>query len=358
MTELWRILGEQKTMAILVPIGVGVLVTVLSLVLWKFLYSWLAHWTKRTKSDLDDIILRSIRRAPLLWCFLAGIYFGVRASALPETWTTIVDKVLTSLFFLSFALVVGSIAGALLARYTSRAGMSVPMTGLAQNLVRVFVLSLGVFVLLDTLGVKITSLIAALGIGSLAVALALQSTLSDLFAGAYIILGKNIRPGDYIKLDSGNEGYVVDINWRATTIRPFENTIVIIPNSRLSQSIVTNYNLPEPWIQASIPINVSYDTDIDKLERVLLEEGKKAIQEVPGMLTDFEPVVRFMPGFGDFSLNFVFVFRVKQYVDQYFVQSELRKRILKRFRQESIEIPFPTRTVRLSTDQGEAKGVS
>ncbi len=86
---------------------------------------------------------------------------------------------------------------------------------------------------------------------------------------------------------------------------------------------------------------------------VLVEEGKRAIKEVPGMLPDFEPVVRFMPSFGDFSLNFVFVFRVKEFVDQYFAQHELRKRILKRFRQEGIEIPFPIRTVRLDTPKAK-----
>lgn len=105
----------------------------------------------------------------------------------------------------------------------------------------------------------------------------------------------------------------------------------------------------------AIPINVSYDTDIERLEQILVEEGKKAIKEVSGMLPDFEPVVRFMPGFGDFSLNFVFVFRVKQFVDQYLVQHELRKRILKRFRQEGITIPFPIRTVHLDHYSKEAK---
>lgn len=358
MSQLLPALSSQQIMRILIPLGVAVLIAALCLALRRILYYWLDKWSKRTKSELGNTVLRSTRGASVSWCCVAGIYAGIRVSELPESWMGVADKALVSLLILSIALAAASLASILITGYTRKAKVAAPMTSLAQNAIRGFILVLGGLVLLDTLGVEVTTLIAALGIGSLAVALALQDTLSNLFAGAYIILSRNIRPGDYIKVDSGDEGYVVDVGWRATTIRPFQNTIVIIPNSKLSQSIVTNYNLPQLWIQVALPINVSYDTDIDKLERVLVEEGERAIKEVPGMLPDFEPVVRFMPGFGDFSLNFVFVFRVKEFVDQYFAQHELRKRILKRFRQEGIEIPFPIRTVRLDTPKAKTAGES
>jgi small-conductance mechanosensitive channel len=351
MTELWEIFSSQQAGQILIPIGVAVLVTALCLVMWKYLYGWFIRLAKKANAESLDSVLHSTRRTLLPWCFVAGLYAGISVSEISESLKVLADKILLSLLIISIALTVSSLASIFIAGYARKSRINIPITGLAKNVVRGFILVLGALVLLDTLGIKITSLIAALGIGTLAVALALQDTLSNLFAGAYIIIGKNIRTGDYIKVDTGVEGYVVDIGWRATTIRPFENTIIIIPNSKLSQSVVTNYNLPEPWIQVAIPINVSYDTDIEKLEKVLTEEGKKALTEVPGMLTDFEPVVRFMPGFGDFALNFVFVFRVKQYVDQYFVQHELRKRILNRFRQEHIEIPFPIRNVRIVANQ-------
>jgi small-conductance mechanosensitive channel len=358
MAHLWQELTSHQAMQILIPIGVMVLVAGLCLVLRKVLYYWLGRWAKKTKTELDDIILHSTNGASLLWCVAAGIYAGIRVSELPEVWMTIAGKVLAGLIILSIALALASLTSLLIASYARKSSMTVPMASLAQNVVRGIILLVGILILLDTFGVKITTLIAALGIGSLAIALALQSTLSDLFAGAYIMVGRKIRVGDYIKVDSGDEGYVVDIDWRATTIKPFQNTIVIIPNSKLSQAIVTNYNLPDPWIQVAIPINVSYDTDIERLERVLVEEGKRAIKEIPGMVTDFEPVVRFMPGFGDFSLNFVFVFRVKEFVDQYLVQHELRKRILKRFRQENIEIPFPIRTLQIHGNKAKSAGES
>ncbi|MDD5287588.1 MAG: mechanosensitive ion channel family protein [Dehalococcoidales bacterium] len=349
MTELWQKLNSNQFLVVLIPIGVAVIVAGLCLVLWKYLYKWLLSRAERFRSESLNMGIRSISKTALVLCFVIGIYAGVRASELPASWTSIADKILVSLLILAAALVMSSIASISVAVYTRKSKLAIPMTSLVQNAARVIILVLGALIILDTLGVKITSLIAALGIGSLAIALALQETLSNLFAGIYVVIGGKIKSGDYIKLDSGEEGFVVDIGWRSTTIKPFQNTIIIIPNSKLSQSIVTNYNLPDPWIQIAIPINVSYETDIDKLEEILLEEGRRAIKEIPGMLIDFEPVVRFSPGFGDFSLNFVFVFRVRQFVDQYFVQHELRKRILKRFRKEGIEIPFPIHTININS---------
>ncbi|MBN1643743.1 MAG: mechanosensitive ion channel family protein [Dehalococcoidales bacterium] len=356
MIALFVSVDSPMVLKILIPIAIAVGVSVICLLVWKLLYMGLTRWTKRARVKFLDSALQMINRTLFFWCFIAGVYVGIKTSLLPENWTDTADNVMAGLLIVSVALLIASFAGAVIAFYTSKAKLAASRADLLQNFVRGTILLLGVFVLLGTFDVDITSLIAALGIGSLAVALALQETLSNFFSGIYILLGKNIRNGDYVKVNSDVEGYVVNIGWRATTIRPFQNTLVIVPNSKLSQSIVTNFSLPEPWIQIIMPINVSYDTDVDKLERILLEEGKRAIKEVDGILPEFEPVVRFLPGFGDFSLNFVFVVRVKQFVDQYIVQHELRKRILKRFRAEGIEIPFPIRTIQMSNPKKVTKG--
>jgi len=133
------------------------------------------------------------------------------------------------------------------------------------------------------------------------------------------------------------------------------NNMVIIPNSKLAQSIVTNYYLPEKRMSLLISINVSYSSDPEKVEKILVEEAKKAVGEVPGLLGDPEPFVRFIPGFGESSLDFTLICQVKEFVDQYPVQHELRKRIFKRFKKEGIEIPFPQRTVHLKEEREEQK---
>jgi small-conductance mechanosensitive channel len=198
------------------------------------------------------------------------------------------------------------------------------------------------------MGISVTPLITALGVGGLAVALALQDTLANLFAGIHILVEKSIRVGDFIKIETGEQGYVDDITWRTTRIRMIPNNIVVIPNNKLSQSIITNFYLPEKVMSLLIPIGVSYSSDPEHVEKVLIEEAKSAIGEVPGLLGRPEatdPFVRFMPGFGDSSLDFTLICKVAEFVDQYPVQHELRKRIFKRFKAEGIEIPFPHRTV-------------
>jgi small-conductance mechanosensitive channel len=185
--------------------------------------------------------------------------------------------------------------------------------------------------------------------------LALQDTLSNLFAGFYVSLSGNIRPGDYIKLDSGDEGYVTDISWRSTTVRALANNLIIVPNAKLAQAIVTNYHLPEKRMSLLIPIGVSYDSDPEQVERILVEEAKRGAQDIPGLLAEPAPFVRFIPGFGDSSLNFTLICQVAEFVDQYLAQHELRKRIFKRFREEGIEIPFPIRTVYLREQSSNGK---
>jgi len=210
---------------------------------------------------------------------------------------------------------------------------------------------LGLLVILSFLGISITPLITALGVGGLAVALALQDTLANLFAGIHILVEKSIRVGDFIRLETGQEGYVEDITWRTTRIKMLPNNMVVIPNNKLAQSIVTNYYLPEKRMSLSVPVSVSYNSDIDKLERILTEEAKKAVGEVSGLLGDPEPAVRFIPGFGESSLDFTLVCHVREFTDQFPVQHEIRKRILKRFREEGIEIPFPHKVVYLKEEK-------
>ena len=205
----------------------------------------------------------------------------------------------------------------------------------------------GILILLRHFGVSITPILTAFGVGGLAVALALQDTLSNLFAGFYISIAGQVRLGDYIKLNTGEEGYVTDISWRSTTIRALANNMIIIPNAKLAQAIVTNYYLPERRMSLIIPVSASYDSDPDHVERLLLEEVESAAGTIAGLLAEPAPMVRLIPGFGDSALNFSLICQVAEFVDQFAVQHELRKRIWKRFRTEKIEMPYPTRTVYL-----------
>jgi small-conductance mechanosensitive channel len=220
----------------------------------------------------------------------------------------------------------------------------------AQFLVRVVFGAFGTMIVLENLGISLTAVWTTLGVGSVAIALALQDTLSNFFAGVYLRLDHPVRLSDYIKLESGEEGFVVERGWRSTRIKALSNNTIVVPNAKLASTIVTNFSLPDPHMSLLIPVSVNLNSDPDKVENVLVDEASKALETVPGLLRDSAPFVRFIPGFGQFSLDFTLICSVGNYVDQYLVQHELRKRIYKRFRGEGIEFPIPQRDVYVSSD--------
>jgi small-conductance mechanosensitive channel len=198
------------------------------------------------------------------------------------------------------------------------------------------------------LGVEITTLVAALGIGGLAIGLALQDTLSNFFAGAYTTIEKPIKVGDFIQLETGETGHVLEIGWRSTRIRKLDNNVVIIPNNKLAQNRIINYDMLESGMSAGLACGVSYDSDLDKVEKVCLDVAKKVMQEHAG-ITDFQkypPSVRFSE-FGDSNINFNLWFRVNNAVDQYRVKHEMIKALKKRFEKEGIEISYPVRKLEM-----------
>jgi small-conductance mechanosensitive channel len=281
----------------------------------------------------------------MIWALILGIYFATETLQLPDRSTHLIERVLLVLGILSLTMMASRLAGDLIRFYGSRVQGALPVTTLTQNLAQLFVVLLGILILLHQLGVSVTPILTAFGVGGLAVALALQDTLSNLFAGFYVSVAGQVRLGDYIKLNTGEEGYVTDISWRSTTMRALSNNLIIIPNAKLAQAIVTNYYLPERRTSVSIPVGVSYASDPDHVERVLIDVAQSATGEVPGLLAEPAPSVQLIPGFGESALSFTLSCSISEFAQQYGVQHELRKRILRRFRAEQIQMTFPTRTV-------------
>ena len=308
-------------------------------------------WAKKTETQLDDLIIKAFKVPSIYWCVAMGLYLSIGLSEIPAKYSFYLSRTIHILIIFSMTMAAANLSGKIFRNYIQNSSLPLPTTGLAYGTLKGTILIIGFLIILSTLGISITPLITALGVGGLAVALALQDTLSNLFAGIHILVEKSIRIGDFIKLETGQEGYIVDITWRTTRIKMLPNNMVIIPNSKLSQSIVTNYYLPEKRMSLLIPIGVSYSSDPEKIEKILVEEAKIAVEKIPGLLGDPEPFVRFIPGFGESSLDFTLVCQVKEFTDQYLVQHELRKKILKRFREEGIEIPFPHRTVYMKEEK-------
>jgi small-conductance mechanosensitive channel len=228
--------------------------------------------------------------------------------------------------------------------YSRKVGGAFLTTSLFSNITRIVVFALGLLVIFDSLGISITPMLTALGVGGLAVALALQDTLSNLFAGIHIIASRKLSPGDYIKIESGDEGHVTDITWRNATIRTFANNMIVVPNAKLSNSVVTNFYMPETKMAVPVTVGVSYASDLEKVEQITVEVAKQVMNDVEGGVPGSEPFLRYHT-FGDSSINFTIYLYAREYNDLYLVKHEFVKRLHRRYQEVGIEIPFPIRTI-------------
>ena len=229
--------------------------------------------------------------------------------------------------------------------------------GIVQGLVRLAVLSLGLLIVLDALGISITPLIASLGIGSLAVALGIQETFANLFAGVYIVAEKPVRYGDFIRLETGEEGYVEEIGWRNTRIRMLSNNMVIVPNNKIISTTIRNYYLPTKEIAMGVEVSVQYTADLERIERITLEVAREVMKKTKGSVAGSEPAVRFHT-FGESGIQFTVGLRVQEFTDQYLLKHEFIKALHDRYQKEGIVIPFPTRTLELPAKAFEELGPS
>lgn len=214
---------------------------------------------------------------------------------------------------------------------------------------KVLFVTVGGMLILANLGISLTPILTTLGIGSLAVAIALQDTLGNLFAGLYIKADRPIEIGHYVRLESGEEGYVDHIGWRSTRIRMLPNNMVVVPNSKIGQSNITNYYLPDKELAVLVQVGVHYDSDLTKVEGITREVAKEVLQTVPGGVPDFEPFIRYHT-FNQSSIDFTVILRCREFVDNFLIKHEFIKRLQDRYHKEGIVIPFPIRTVYLKQE--------
>jgi small-conductance mechanosensitive channel len=278
------------------------------------------------------------------WSLLVGVWVSAGFWPLTTEAQLLVARAVFVLGAASVTLAAATVASRVVDSYGPVIAPALPVSSLTRNIAWALIAVLGLLVILNGLGLSITPMLTALGVGGLAVALALQEPLANFFAGLFLTLSGQIRIGDYIKLDSGQEGYVLDFSWRSTRLRMLANNLVIVPNAKLAQAIVLNHQLPSQDLAVLVEVGVDYASDLGQVERVVTEVGRAVMAEVPGGVADFEPFIRYHT-FADSSINFTVILRGKEFVDQYLIKHEFVKRLHARFNQEGIVIPFPIRTL-------------
>jgi len=318
----------------------------LLLIVRRILLGAMRRFASRTAWNWDDILVQALSPALLLAILASGLVVLERILPLSQEWDRALDVTLTGGIALALIVFVDRACRGALDRAASTSTTLQGARGLVQGVVRALIILIGLLIFLDSIGISITPLLASLGVGSLAVALALQDTLANLFAGLHMVVDKPIEAGHLIQLESGEVGTVVKGGWRSTWIRTLPNNVVVVPNTRLAGSLIYNYSLDDPHVSIYVEVGVHYESDLGQVERVVLEVGRELMHSFDGAVPDFEPLVRFHT-FGDSSINMTVVLRAREFRETYRVKSEFVKRLHARFREEGITIPFPIRTLDL-----------
>jgi small-conductance mechanosensitive channel len=353
--ELWHELTRNPGVLVRPAVVFGITLAVAWLVR-RIVLGSLRAWNRRTNTRPGVILAEALRGPTIIWMFILAAHLAIQSSALPERIVEVWGpNTLVALWAISLTFMCMRVAGDIVRQYGAQIPGALPVTTLTQTLAQLAVLILGTLVTVSSFGFRITPILTALGVGGLAVALALQDTLSNLFAGFYIAVAGQIRMGDYIKLNTLEEGYVTDITWRSTAIRALGGNMIIIPNSKLSQAIVTNYHLPDKKMASSVQVAVRFGADLDRIEQLLLDTAMEGTREIAGMLAEPAPSVTFDPGVGESSLGFTVGFQVAEFATQFGVRHQLRKRIYQRFQAEGIELPYPSRTVYFGDEKNAAR---
>lgn len=343
MTTSW---SQLTTLAL--PLGLVLGSLALGLLLSRVALPRLARAAARTPSRVDDLLVTALRGPLVLWCAIAGLYLATAVVTLPESATGPIERTLHVLLIASITWALARLAGGIVEHAARRAGR-LSSASLLIQIARLGVLGFGGLFLLQTFGLSITPLLTALGVGGLAVGLALQDTLANFFAGIHILTSRQVRPGDFVRLASGEEGYVEDVTWRYTTIRQLPNNITIVPNAKLASATLTNYYLPDTELAVLVPVGVSYGSDLAHVEEVTVAVGRDVMRHVQGGVPEFEPFIRYN-AFADSSINFTVILRGREFVDQHLIRHEFIKRLHVRYAETGIVIPFPIRTVHLHTN--------
>jgi len=316
----------------------------------RVLISVFKYVSAKTKTTLDDDLLRVAEKYSWWLPTLFSIFLSVEI-VYPNT--TIgsynILQIFVMAFMVFFAFFIAEIVDVFLVWY----GISIQpkdrkispkqVFPFVRTMVKIAVYLIFFIFVLQYAGFDTAALLTGLGVAGLAVALALQDTLANFFAGLHLLIDKPFREGDYIRLESGAEGHVDRIGWRTTKIILPDNNELIVPNSKLASAVIQNFANPDKTVVVFYDIGVSYDSDVEDVEKTILDVingvAKKNAYLVPN-----SGFVR-LQQFGDYSLIFRFGYKVNGYVNRFAVLKDINKEILKEFRKKNIEIPFPIRVM-------------
>ena len=317
---------------------------ILGFIVKNIIHFKIKKFTDKSKWKVDDVIVYSIESQIIFWFILLGLYTINKDLPIAYKYIGYISTILKILLISSFTHTTSKMVLGFFQIWSKQQGGGLPSTIIFTNIVRITIYTIGMLIILETINISIAPMLTALGVGGLAVSLALKDTLSDIFAGLHILLSKKVEPGDFISLDSGEMGYIQNITWRNTKMLERSNNIIHIPNTKLSSAIIKNYDSGDPAFSIKIPIGVGYNSNLEHVGEVVMEVANDLYTKMDEINKEAEPSFKFR-GFGESSIDLAVYFRGNKYGDQNPIIHEFIKNIHERFKKEDIDIPYPIRTI-------------
>ncbi|MEM8533122.1 MAG: mechanosensitive ion channel family protein [Chloroflexota bacterium] len=306
----------------------------------------------RTKWEPSIYIFGAFLWQPLIIITLIGIAGAIRQLNFQPGQIAQLTSIVGILILLSFLIAIVRLITGWVGFYFEQHNLG--SVSIINNFIRALGFLIFVGILLISIGFPISPILTVIGGSSIGISFALREPLANAFSGLQIIASNKIRPGQYIRLSTGEEGFVTDIRWSDTYIRQLANNLIIVPNSVMITTMFTNFDQPEPELAVLFEVGVDYESDLKHVEQVTIEVANEVMQEVTGGVSTFETFIRYHT-FADFSINFNVIMRAQGFGDNFLIRHEFVKRLHDRYNQEGITIPFPIRT--LHTDPQNRKHV-
>jgi len=347
MTFFNNLFTNEYARFLIILIGTIIIITLSCLIL-KIIVKKIVGKKKR----YGEFIIKKLFLPVFYLVFFSGLYTALKNLSEINTYFFTISNTkffwLDGVFFIiltfAIALLISRILSVLLLGWLKVSKGFKRTPGLINKVVTFIIFIVAIFVILGYFKLDITPMVAGVGLGALAIGLALQSTLSNFFAGVHLLSDRPINVGDFIELDENTSGIVEDIGWRSTRIRMLTDNLLIIPNGKLAESNIINYSMPKQDLSIWIPCGVAYESDLKKVERVALEVAKEIQNTVTGAVKDFEPQFRYRE-FGDSNINFITILRIEEPMNRFVVRNEFIKALKERFDKEKIEISWPIRKI-------------
>lgn len=304
----------------------------------------LVRLAARTPFRTDDLLVDAARGLLWFWIALGGVLAAAPDMALDPLFAARLKTFGIVAYVATVTLFAARFAAGAVTSLASRGLLA--STSILRAGARWAVFILGGLFLLQILGISITPVLTFLGVGGLAIGLALKDTLSNFFAGIQILTAGNVGTGDYVKLESGGgaEGTIADIQWRVTILKTRANTLVVVPNAKMAESILINSSRPDPETSVSVPFAVGYGADLAQVERIAVEAGRDVLKSVPGAAPASEPLVRFA-ALGESAVDVVLILRAREPLAEGAVRHMAVKLLDQRLRAEGIAPPYPVRSM-------------